>query len=93
MVLGNDAYSTSIMAEMVSRAQKKVTVGSLWVSLDQLALRKIIEKRSVKNEDQQGGRPRIYYRLTRLGLDQLKQLQQYHLRVWNDVPVLDSYEV
>jgi PadR family transcriptional regulator, regulatory protein PadR len=93
LVLGQDAYSTTIRSELLVRAKKKVTVGSLWVSLDQLFLRGYIHKQPVKNEQQLGGRPRIFYRLTPSGIDQLKRIQQFQQQVWLNVPVLDSYEI
>ena len=45
-VLGIDAFSTTIRQEVVRRSKKKISVGSLWVSLDQLAKRDYIRKRT-----------------------------------------------
>lgn len=84
-VLDGDAFSTTIRQEMASRARKKITVGSLWVALDQLAERGLIEKESRKNPDRKGGRPRIYYALTMAGRKSLKKTREMDARLWRRV--------
>lgn len=91
VVLGEDAYSTTIRQELVSRAKRKVTVGSLWVSLDQLAERAYIRKRTAKGEKKQGGRPRVYYRLTPKGIRILERTKEYQKNLWKDMPSLKEY--
>ena len=91
LVLAQDAYSTTIRAELASRAKKKITVGSLWVSLDQLADRGYIRKKASKNEHRHGGRPRIYYHLTPRGVRALERSREYQKALWKGVPELDSY--
>ena len=92
LVLGDEAYSTTIKKELASRANKKVTVGSLWVSLDQLADKGLIRKRQAKSTGGRGGRPRVYYRLTPKGLRALVRVKKYQEKLWKDVPDLDDYE-
>ena len=92
LVLGENAYSTTILAELLARAGKKVTVGSLWVTLDQLAKRETILKVPIEREGNAGGRPRVFYRITQLGITKLKQVQAFQTRVWKDVPDLKEYE-
>lgn len=89
-VLGDDAYSTTIRAELQDRAGKKVTVGSLWVSLDNLAERGYVRKRSVENTTRKGGRPRVYYNVTPRGLRALERARQFQERLWKGVPDLDG---
>ncbi|MGB1048684.1 MAG: PadR family transcriptional regulator [Rhodothermales bacterium] len=86
LALDGDAFSTTIRHEMASRARKKITVGSLWVALDQLAERGLIEKESRKNPDRKGGRPRIYYSLTPVGRKSLKKTREMDARLWRRVP-------
>jgi len=92
VVLADDAYSTTIRQELSVRAKKKITVGSLWVSLDQLAVRGYIRKKATKSESRHGGRPRIYYRLTPRGLRALQRARVYQKKLWEGVPSLDSYK-
>lgn len=91
VVLGEDAYSTTIRSELQTRAGKKVTVGSLWVSLDNLAERGYVRKRSAPNPGRRGGRPRVYYRITPRGVRALQRARTFHERLWKDVPDLEDY--
>lgn len=91
LVLRDQAFSTTIMAELTKRARKRVTVGSLWVALDVLAGRGLVGKESRKNPDRKGGRPRVYYTVTELGKKSLKKTRDAEIRLWKGVPeLLDS---
>lgn len=92
VVLGDNAYSTTIKQEISSRARKKVTVGSLWVSLDQLADKGLIRKKQAETTGGRGGRPRVFYRLTPRGLRALIRVREYQEKLWKDVPDLEEYE-
>jgi PadR family transcriptional regulator len=85
--LGEEAFSTSILEELARRAEKRVTVGSLWVSLDGLADRGYVRKNPRRGES--GGRPRVYYVLSPKGRRALKRSRELHERVWAGVPPLD----
>jgi len=92
VVLGDDAYSTTIKQELWKRARKKVTVGSLWVSLDQLADKGLVRKKQADSTGGRGGRPRVYYRLTPRGLRTLIRVREYQEKLWKNVPDLEKYE-
>jgi PadR family transcriptional regulator PadR len=91
--LGEDAYSTTLLEELAHRGGKKVTVGSLWVSLDQLAEKGLIRKRSAPNTSRRGGRPRIYYRLSPRGVRLLLRMRDFQSRLWDGIPDLETYSV
>jgi DNA-binding PadR family transcriptional regulator len=88
LVLEQNAFSTTIKSELYKRARKRVTVGSLWVALDALTERGLVEKESRKNPDRKGGRPRVYYAVTELGLKSLKKTREMDARIWKNVPEL-----
>ncbi|MCZ6706190.1 MAG: PadR family transcriptional regulator [Bacteroidetes bacterium] len=90
--LGKKAYSTSILKEMAGRGGKKVTVGSLWVSLDQLTEKGYVRKRQAEGESRHGGRPRIYYRLTPKGTRMLSRMREFQKDLWKGVPNLNTYD-
>ncbi len=85
--LGEGAYSTTILEELKDRADKKVTVGSLWVSLDGLAERGFLRKKPRPGDS--GGRPRVYYALSPKGRRALKRSRDMQARLWEGVPSLD----
>ncbi|MBO6575131.1 MAG: helix-turn-helix transcriptional regulator [Rhodothermales bacterium] len=84
--LGDDAFSTSILDELKRRVGKKVTVGSLWVSLDSLADRGYLRKNPRPGASV--GRPRVYYALTPKGRRALIRARENHEQLWADVPAL-----
>jgi DNA-binding PadR family transcriptional regulator len=90
--LGENAYSTPILREMEERGGKKITVGSLWVSLDQLATRGLVRKSAAEDESRHGGRPRIYYRLTPRGVRVLLRMREFQEKLWKGVPKLEEYD-
>lgn len=85
--LGGDAFSTAILEELLERAEKKVTVGSLWVSLDSLAERGYVRKNPRPGDS--GGRPRVYYTLSPKGRRALKRTREMQERLWSGIPPLD----
>ncbi len=74
------------------RAGKKLTVGSLWVSLDNLAERGFVRKRSAEHPNRKGGRPRIYYRVTPRGVRALQRARDFQKQLWEKVPDLSAYQ-
>lgn len=92
VVLGEDAFSTTLQEELLRRAGKKLTVGSLWVSLDNLAERGFVRKRSAAHPSRKGGRPRIYYRVTPRGVRALQRARDFQKKLWEDVPDLSAYQ-
>ena len=91
MHLGEDAFSTTIRNEAATRARKKITVGSLWVSLDNLVSRGFIRKKTVANPNGKGGRPKVYYKLTKSGTQALKRTRLFQEKLWKGVIDLDTY--
>ena len=93
LVLGDDAFSTTIRKELARRARKKVTVGSLWVSLDLLVQRGYLKKRNTTSDEKRTGRPRVYYSVSARGLQALKRVVKLHGQIWKGVSDLDNYDI
>ncbi len=89
--LAENAYSTTILSEISRRGEKIITVGSLWVSLDQLAERGLIRKKTAPDEARRGGRPRVYYRLSPRGVRTLLRMKKFQETLWKGSPNLESY--
>lgn len=90
--LGQKAFSTRILEEVQSRGGKRITVGSLWVSLDQLTGKGYVRKKPAPDESRHGGRPRVYYRLTPKGVRILARMRTFQKELWKGVPNLDKYD-
>jgi DNA-binding PadR family transcriptional regulator len=79
-----DAYSTTIQEEIESRTGRRISVGSLWVSLDGLCERGYVRKEH--RQAPSGGRPRVYYSLSPKGRRALLRAQDLQRKLWDSVP-------
>jgi len=84
--LKDDAYGVSIIKEVEKRTGKKLTFGSLWVSLDILYKRGFVKKRLADPTPHRGGRSKIYYSLTRKGISVLEETRAFQKSLWEGVP-------
>jgi DNA-binding PadR family transcriptional regulator len=84
--LKDNAYGVSIIKEVEIRTGKKLTFGSLWVSMDILHKRGYIKKRLADPTPQRGGRSKIYYSLTPKGIKVLEKTREFQKSLWEGVP-------
>ena len=84
--LENDAYGVSIIKEVQERTGKKLTFGSLWVSMDILHKRGFVKKQMADPTPQRGGRSKIYYNLTSKGIRALEEAREFQKSLWEGVP-------
>ncbi|HSG29003.1 MAG TPA: PadR family transcriptional regulator [Candidatus Krumholzibacterium sp.] len=84
--LKDDAYGVTIIREVEERAGKKLKFGGLWVSMDNLAKKGLVEKRMADPEPYRGGKSKCYYRLTERGLEALKETSELQSRLWKGIP-------
>ena len=86
--LKENAYAVTIVREVRERTGKNLTFGSLWVSLDILCKRGLVDKRMGDSSGKRGGRPRIYYSLTSDGVRTLKEVNEFQKEIWRGIPRL-----
>ena len=86
--LKDNAYGVTITKDVKERTGKKLTFGSLWVSLDILARRGYVEKRMAEPTPNRGGRRKIYYNLTSKGIKTLLETQDMQKSLWEGIPTL-----
>lgn len=86
--LGDNAYGVTISEDIYRRTGKKLTFGSLWVSLDILHRKGLVEKKIADPTPKRGGRSKIFYSLTPSGLHSLRQVQKFQKDLWRGVPAL-----
>ena len=83
--LGKNAYGVTIIEEVYRRTGKKLTFGSVWVSLDILYKKGYIDKRLGDPTPQRGGRSKIYYTLKPEGMNALKEISEFQKSLWDGV--------
>lgn len=83
--LKDNAYGVSIVQEVEKRTGKKLKLGGLWVSLDILARKDLVEKKMGDPTPTRGGRSKIYYSLTPKGIKALERVNEFNLNLWKDM--------
>ena len=86
--LKDNAYGVTICEEVKKRTGKRLTFGSLWVSLDILHRKGLVEKKMADPTPKRGGRSKIFYSLTPAGLKALHKVQEFQRQLWQGVPSL-----
>jgi DNA-binding PadR family transcriptional regulator len=71
--LGDDAYGSTIRAEIERRSQRQVSRGAVYVTLDRLAEKGLLtSKLEATSSAGRGGRPKRLFRVTPAGVRQIK---------------------
>ncbi|MCJ7773300.1 MAG: PadR family transcriptional regulator [Desulfobacterales bacterium] len=89
MQLKEDAYGFPIMKKTMEITKKKISYGSLYNSLNNLAKKGYISFYKGAPTDVRGGKSKIYYSITPQGKAALKKAKQYHLNLWLNAPDFD----
>lgn len=83
MRLGADAYGVRIMRELEDRVGRRVSRGSVYVTLDRLEEKAWIESESAPAGSDRGGRPRRVVKVTREGVAELRRSREALLTLWD----------
>lgn len=84
--LKDNAYGTTIIKEVKKKTGKELTFGSLWVSLDSLYKKGLINKRLADDTPSRGGRKKIFYTLSDSGIKALQEARDIQNFLWKGVP-------
>lgn len=87
--LKEDAYGFPIMKRVMDITKKKVSYGSLYNSLNNLANKGYVSYFKGEPTVERGGKRKVYYSVTKQGKEALKRSQQFHLNLWHNIPDFD----
>lgn len=88
--LGDEAYGTSIMEELRTSVGRRVSRGSVYVTLDRMEEKGWIESSMSDPRPERGGRPRRVVRVTPEGVAELRKSRDALLTLWSGLE--DSLE-
>lgn len=83
MRLGEDAYGVRITEELETSVGRRVSRGSVYVTLDRLEDKGWIESESVPAGSDRGGRPRRVAKVTPEGIAELRRAREALLTLWD----------
>lgn len=86
--LGDNAYGISVREQVERDTGVKWISGAIYAPLNRLKKNGYVRTVQATGSAERGGRPRIYYQLTRLGMKKLASIQEVNRSIWMDVPDL-----
>ena len=88
--LKDDAYGISIRERVEKDTGVKWLSGAIYAPLNRLRKNGYVAAQQAEGSAELGGRPRIYYSLTKLGKEKLISIQQVSRGMWKGVPDLQE---
>ncbi len=89
--LGPDAYGAKLIAELRGTADRRVSRGSVYVTLDRMEEKGWIESVPSEARPERGGRPRRMVAVTEAGLAEVRKARRAFLDLWDGLDtVLDG---
>lgn len=88
--LGDSAYGISIREQVERDTGVKWLSGAIYAPLNRLKKNGFVATHQAEGSAELGGRPRIYYTLTRIGQEKLVSLQEMNNVMWATIPDLKS---
>ncbi len=84
--LGEEAYGVTIRDLYISQTGNSIVMGTLYNSLDYLVKKGFVVTRKGEPTSERGGKRKVYYNITRPGLEALKNTRELHSTVWQGIP-------
>jgi DNA-binding PadR family transcriptional regulator len=81
--LGDEAYGPRLMEELEERAGRRVSRGSVYVTLDRLEEKGWIASELSASRPERGGRPRRIVEVTPEGIEVLRKSRAALLNLWD----------
>ena len=86
--LQHDAYGLAIRRKVSDLLEKKVSVGAVYIPLERLARKGLLESWESEPTARRGGRRKRFYKLTPAGMAALNTVKQLHDTAWSGLPDL-----
>jgi PadR family transcriptional regulator PadR len=87
--LKENAYGFPIMKKAMEITKKKISYGSLYNSLNNLARKGYLAFCKGQPTEVRGGKRKVYYSVTPQGKAALKNAKQFHLNLWLNLTDLE----
>ncbi len=83
--LKEKAYGVKIRQYVSAVVEKELTYGHLYSALNQLVIKKYVNKSVGKTPAQRLGRPRIFYSISHDGVNALKAAMEMNEKLWSGI--------
>lgn len=83
--LKDEAYGVRIRDKIAEMTGRTFTFGTLYNTLDHLAKKGYVTSRAVQILNQTGGNRRVYYTITKAGLEALREARELQKAIWKGI--------
>jgi len=83
--LKDEAYGVRIRDKIAEMTGRTFTFGTLYNTLDNLAKKGYVTSRAVQILNQTGGNKRVYYTITKAGLETLREARKLQDAIWKGI--------
>ena len=84
--LDGNAYGVTIRSEVEANTGIHMSVGAVYVPLERLTKRRLLQAHTGDPTPERGGRSKRYYQITTDGLAALHEIQRLHRVMWSNLP-------
>ena len=88
--LRNDAYGVPVARELEATAQRRTTLGAVYLALDRLERHGLVVSELGEATARRGGRAKKYFRVTAKGLRAVRVTQRAFVALWTGIPELQG---
>lgn len=81
--LGEDAYCVTILTEAQKHSGKKWKLSDIYIPLGRLESKEYLHSWLGDPTPERGGKSKRYYKLTRLGVEALKEVRKVEQSMWD----------
>lgn len=83
--LMENAYGVTIRKQLIEVTGENMTYGTLYSSLDQLVRKGYVNKRDGDPTPERGGRRKIFYTITDIGMEALHKTKELNSVLWEGI--------
>jgi PadR family transcriptional regulator, regulatory protein PadR len=86
---GDDAYGVTVQEELARRTRRRAASGAIYMTLDRLEKKGLLESRLTEPMAERGGRARRCYKVTKPAIAALKHSRRALINLWEGLELAD----
>lgn len=91
--LGDEAYGVPISRELETQRGRSVSVGSVYAALERLEGKGLVVSNLGDPTPERGGKAKRYFRITKEGLQQVRETRRVLQKLWRNLPKLQGRRI